>query len=146
MALALLMWKAIARSIDRRIAMCLLLMAALQVYVGGSVESWTVAGGFGQRRFIALTTVMVIGLSRRIEHQRAATPARRAILTAVTVLCVYWNLALIAEFATGLLDRQRLEPGKNAYDAFITLPRMAPSLAYRYLFDRRSFYQRPHGF
>ena len=37
-------------------------MVALQVYVGGSVESWTVAGAFGQRRFIALTTALVIGL------------------------------------------------------------------------------------
>ena len=52
-----------AGSAARRIgACCLLLMVALQVYVGGSVESWTVAGAFGQRRFIALTAVMVIGL------------------------------------------------------------------------------------
>ena len=36
-------------------------MVALQIYVGGSVESWTVAGAFGQRRFIALTAAMVIG-------------------------------------------------------------------------------------
>jgi hypothetical protein len=31
---------------------------------------------------------------------------------------------------------------RNAYDAFVTIPRMAPELAHRYLFDRRSFYQR----
>ena len=37
-------------------------MVALQVYVGGSVESWTVAGAFGQRRFVALTVLLVIGL------------------------------------------------------------------------------------
>jgi hypothetical protein len=61
----------------------------------------------------------------------------------VTVLAVYWNLALIAEFSIGLMDRQRLEPRKNAYDAFVTLPRMAPSLVYRYLFDRASFYKQP---
>jgi hypothetical protein len=130
---------------DRRkkqVGVCLLLMVALQIYVGGSVESWTVAGAFGQRRFIALTAAMVIGyaaLQQALRHR----PARRA-LTAVTVLAVYWNLALIAEFSVGLMDRQRLEPSKNAYDAFVTLPRMAPSLVYRYLFDRASFYkQRP---
>jgi hypothetical protein len=108
-------------------------MVALQIYVGGSVESWTVAGGFGQRRFIALTTAMVIGLS--------ALLARARVVTALVVLCTYWNLALIAEFSVGLMDRQKLEPGKNAYDAFVTLPRMAPSLVYRYLFDRASFYR-----
>ena len=72
----------------------------------------------------------------------ASTPARR-LVRAVTVLAVYWNLALTAEFSVGLMDRQRLEPGRNAYDAFVTLPRMAPSLVYRYLFDRESFYK--HG-
>ena len=41
----------------------------------------------------------------------------------LTVLAVYWNLALSAEFATSLMDRQQLEPRKNAYDAFVTLPR-----------------------
>ena len=119
----------------------LLLMVALQFYIGGSVESWTVAGGFGQRRLIAISTALVIGYAGlwSITRPRAAA---RAALVAATVIAVYWNLAMTAEFATGLMDRQGLEPRKNAYDAFVTLPRMAPSLAYRYLFDRSSFYQR----
>ena len=71
-----------------------------------------------------------------------ARSARRA-LAAIAIVFVYWNLALTAEFAIGLMDRQRLEPAKNAYDAFVTLPRMAPGLAYRYLFDRASFYRGP---
>jgi hypothetical protein len=131
----------------RRIAICLLIMVGLQIYVGGSVESWTVAGGFGQRRFIALSAAMVIGLSRlHAAPQRGALARRgRLLLGAIVILAVYWNLALTAEFATGLMDRQRLEPGKNAYDAIVTLPRMLPSLVYRYLFDRRSFYKGPHG-
>ena len=60
---------------NRQVAVCLLLMVALQIYVSGSVESWTVAGAFGQRRFIALTAAMVIGLrlrsQQRAEHRRA---------------------------------------------------------------------------
>ena len=42
-----------------------------------------------------------------------------------------------------LMDRQRLEPARNAYDAFVTLPLMAPGLVYRYLLDRSSFYKPP---
>ena len=123
-----------------RVVVCLLVMVALQIYSAGSVESWTVAGAFGQRRFIALTAVLVLGYAAL--RQALTQPARRA-LTIVTVLAVYWNLALIAEFSVGLMDRQRLEPRQNAYHAFVTLPRMAPSLVYRYLFDRASFYK--HG-
>jgi hypothetical protein len=126
----------------KQVGICLLLMLALQIYIGGSVESWTVAGAFGQRRFIALTCAMVIGYAAADAGVRAWSRNARRAFAAITVLAVYWNLALIAEFAIGLMDRQRLEPARNAYDALVTLPRMAPSLAYRYLFERPSFYKR----
>jgi hypothetical protein len=123
--------------------LCLLLMFALQVYISGSVDSWTVAGGFGQRRFVASTTLLAIGLSRLRAIATGSASARRGrwVLRTATALAVYWNIALTAEFATGLMDRQRLEPAKNAYDAVVTLPRQAPELAYRYVFDRQSFYR-----
>jgi len=129
----------VASGFSRTVAARMLLMIALQVYVGGSVESWTVAGAFGQRRFVALTSLLVIGLAGLLT--RLPRTQMRALMV-VAVVAAYWNVALIAEFATGLMDRQRLEPAKNAYDAFVTLPRQAPSLAYRYLFNRRSFYQK----
>jgi hypothetical protein len=123
----------------RRIGWCALLMVALQIYVSGSVESWTVAGAFGQRRFVALTILLTIGLAGLI----TAIPrgAWRPALAATLGVSVWWNVALIAEFGTGLMNRQRLELGKNAYDAFVTLPQRLPSLAYRYFLDRNSFYR-----
>jgi hypothetical protein len=128
----------------RRIALCMLLMVAFQVYIGGSVESWTVAGGFGQRRFVALSVLLIVGLAAGFSAlaARAASSgaAVRRTAIAIAVVAVYWNIALSAEFAIGLMDRQRLQPARNAYDAFVTIPREAPSLAYRYLFDRQSFY------
>jgi hypothetical protein len=142
-----LVWMAIAAHAEadggagRRVAACLLLLAALQVYVSGSVESWTVAGGFGQRRFVALTAVLVIGLAALA--RAAAAPTARRVLAAVVAVAIYWNVALTVEFAIGLMDRQRLSPAANAYDAFVTLPAQLPSLAYRYLFDRASFYRPP---
>ena len=117
---------------------CLVLMFVLQVYISGSVDSWTVAGGFGQRRFVALTTVLVIGVAAL-----ARPAAGRRLVVAAVVLTVYWNVALTVEFATRLMDRQRLEPAKNAYDAFVTLPVQGPSILYRYFVDRSSFYERP---
>ncbi|MEO8520059.1 MAG: hypothetical protein ABI603_01775 [Acidobacteriota bacterium] len=123
----------------RRIGTFLLLMAALQVYVSGAVASWTVAGAFGQRRFVALTLILVVGLAALGDAAR--TPVRRTALAVAMAVCVWWNVALMAEFGTRLMDRQRLEPRRNAYDAFVTLPRLAPDLASRYLLRRSSFYQ-----
>ena len=52
------------------------------------------------------------------------------------VICMWWNLGLMAQFGAGLMDRQRLEPVRNAYNTFVVVPRVLPALAYRYLFDR----------
>lgn len=127
---------------NRRVMVSLLIMVGSQVYIAGSVGSWTVAGAFGQRRFVCLTVILVIGLTALWNASRFP---RRGLGLAVA-LCVWWNVALMAQFATRLMDRQRLEPARNAYHAFVTLPLQAPSLVYRYLTDRESFYEsRPAG-
>ena len=73
---------------------------------------------------------------------RATAPrAVRAAAAAAVVVGVWWNLGLMAQFGAGLMDRQRLELGRNAYQTFVTIPARVPELAYRYLFARGSFYQ-----
>lgn len=125
----------------RRIAACALLMFAAQVYISGAVDSWSVAGAFGQRRFVAVTVLLVIGLSALWQHVSITRGALRAAGAVCVATCVWWNVALIALFATRMMDRQRLEPSRNAYAAFVTLPAMAPDLAWRYFTRRESFYQ-----
>jgi hypothetical protein len=61
------------------------------------------------------------------------------------VLALAWNLGLTIQFGAGLMDRQRLEPARNAYTTFVVLPRMLPDLAWRYVFDRASFYKAREG-
>jgi hypothetical protein len=127
------------RADARRIGACMLLMIALQVYVSGAVASWTVAGAFGQRRFVGVTIFLAVGLAALrewIRHDRGRVAANIAI-----AICVWWNLALTAEFGTSMMDRQKLELKRNAYDAFVTLPRIAPGLMYRYFTERASFYK-----
>jgi hypothetical protein len=86
-----------------------------------------------------LTIFMAIGLAALV---RIAGPGwRHWTLAAVVCACVWWNLGLIVQFGAGMMDRQAMDPSLNAYHNFVTLPRALPSLAYRYLFDRQSFYQ-----
>jgi hypothetical protein len=124
-----------------RLALSLAAVAAVQAYVTGAVQSWTLAGAFGQRRFVALTVVLVIGLAAVF----AAVRARRAVtvLAVATGLCLWWNLGLMVQFGAGMMDRQRLEPAKNAYNTFVTVPQRLPGIAWRYAFERQSFYQSP---
>ena len=128
----------------RPIAAALLLSLAGHVYISGCVESWTVAGAFGQRRFVAITALLVVGLAALWRRWMAANPSR-LLLAASLVVMVWWNLGLMALFGTRLMDRQRLELGRNAYDVFVTVPLRAPELAWRYIAQRESFYQAPAG-
>jgi len=127
------------RADARRIGGCMLLMVALQIYVSGAVASWTVAGAFGQRRFVGVTIILVVGLAALREWMR--TDRWRIATNVAIAVCVWWNLALTAEFGTSMMDRQKLELKRNAYDAFVTLPRTAPGLMYRYFTERASFYK-----
>lgn len=128
----------------RRIALLLLLAVGTQVYVSGSVESWTLAGAFGQRRFVGLTVCLVIGLAWLLALVPRGGPRRVAV--GACAIAVWWNLGLAFQFGAGLMNRQRLELGRNAYATFVDVPRRLPEFAWRYLFDRASFYEnRPDG-
>jgi hypothetical protein len=118
------------------------LMVLLQFYISGSVESWTVAGSFGQRRMVALTPLVVLGLAALMQawHNRNGL---RAVLAISVALAVWWNVGLMAQFGLHTMDRQRLTPRENARQTFLELPRSLPSLVWRYLFHRDSFYGLP---
>jgi hypothetical protein len=149
-ALAGLVWLAAAPAVSgprspadvRRIALCVLLSVALQIYVVGCVESWTVEGAFGQRRFVSLTPALVTGLAVLFDRARQWDVARRGLLTAIIVLCLWWNLGLAAAFGAHLMDRRRLALRDNAWTVFVAIPRDAPSLVWKYLTNRESFYNK----
>ena len=123
----------------RWMGFCVLLMALSQVYVAGSVESWMVAGAFGQRRFVVLTVLLVVGVAFLLS--KARTRLVRIALSLVIIVSVWWNLGLMVQFGAGWMDRQHLDLPKNAYNTFVTVPRRLPEIAYRYLFERQSFYR-----
>ncbi len=144
-----LIWLAVGRTRHAQpdaswVALVAIIMVGLQIYVSGSVESWTVAGSFGQRRFVALTPILALGLAVWIARARAASGPRRASSWArLIVVLVWWNLGLMAQFGLHLMDRQRLSLGRNARTTFVELPLEMPSLVARYFTDRASFYRQP---
>lgn len=145
LALGGLVWLALRRAPlphpdARWIAVVALIMVAGQVYISGVVESWTVAGSFGQRRFVNLTPLLTLGLAA-IFVASTGQRAIRAALAVVVALSIWWNIGLMAQFGLHRMDRQRLTLGENARQTFVVLPRELPGIVYRYLTDRDSFYR-----
>jgi hypothetical protein len=143
--IALVFAKSADRTLSGRswVGFICVVMIATQIYVAGSLDTWAGAGSFGQRRLVGLTVFLVMGLATLFQLIRRGWP--RYALVTLLFLSIWWNLGLTAQFGTGLMDRRRVEPGRNAYTNFVTLPRELPQLAYRYVFDRESFYQSRTG-
>jgi hypothetical protein len=149
-ALAGLVWLAAApdasvarwRPDVRRIALCGLISVFLEIYVVGSVESWTVEGAFGQRRFISMTPLLVLGLAVLVSRAEAWPSIRRRLLWTALALCVWWNLGLAVAFGAHLMDRRRIALGDNLRTVFVVIPSEAPSLVWKYLTNRESFYNK----
>jgi hypothetical protein len=110
-------------------------MTAIQIYVAGSVESWTVAGAFGQRRFVALTPVLTFGLAALLTEWASGRLVSLLTTIALVAAC-WWNIGVMAQFGAGMMNRQKLEPSRIAYNTFVVMPRALPRLAWRYVVDR----------
>lgn len=128
------------RAGTRRLGLLLLIVVATQIYVSGSVASWTLAGAFGQRRFVGITVCLVVGLAW-IWPRPGTARLPRVLAGVAAAAAVWWNVGLAMQFGTNRMDRQRLEPARNLRGTFLELPAELPSIAYRYLFDRASFYR-----
>jgi hypothetical protein len=145
LAVAGLGWLAFSRRVSptaRWIGRLAVLMFVLQVYITGSVESWTVAGSFGQRRFVATTPLLALGVAAVFSLWGDGRRAR-VFRTLVIVLAIWWNLGLMAQFGLHLMDRQRLALADNARVTFLELPTRMPAIVWRYLSDRSSFFGLP---
>ena len=104
----------------QRLGALLVLMCLAQIYTSGIVESWTVAGSFGQRRFVAsLLSVLTIGVATIL----AVTTHVWFSCTVMTllVLCVWWNVGLMAQFGMNRMDRQKLTLARNARLTFVEI-------------------------
>jgi hypothetical protein len=88
-----------------------------------------------------LTVLLVLGAAQVLVSARGR--ASQVTVAVVAAACLWWNLGLMAQFGAGMMDRQRLELRRNAYNTFVTVPARIPELAHRYLFNRGSFYQQP---
>lgn len=112
----------------------LLLAFLLQVWINGSVDSWTQAGAFGSRRFVSATPILAFGLAFVFDFLRRRAGAWAA--PAAIALAVWWNVSLMVQFGLRLMDRQRLEWPKVAINQVREVPARLGRTVALFLTDR----------
>ena len=93
---------------ERSSRRCSALGFLLQVWINGSVASWSLAGAFGARRFVSTTRDLRVG-SRDAAGSRAAAPRKVVVRGHADRLSCGGTSSLMVQFGLRLMDRQRLE-------------------------------------
>jgi hypothetical protein len=120
----------------RREAVPALLTATLllQVWINGSLDSWTQAGAFGSRRFVGATVVFAWGLAAMLLAETRVL--RRVVVAGCLGLFVWWNVSLMVQFGLRLMDRQRLEWPRVARNQVEEVPRRLGRVLLLFFTDR----------
>jgi hypothetical protein len=119
----------------REVVLALLTLGfATQVWINGSVESWTQAGAFGARRFVSSVAVLAWGLAWVVA--RGLERFGRRAVAAGLVLCAWWNVSLMVQFGLRLMDRQRLTWPRVALNQVVEVPPRLGRVAWLFFTDR----------
>ena len=118
----------------RGLAALLALGLLSQVWINGSIESWSQAGAFGSRRFVGVTVVFAWGLATLLDR---LVPRFGAVpVAAAMAVFAWWNVSLMVQFGLRLMDRQRLEWPRVAISQFTEVPPRLLRVAALFFTDR----------
>jgi hypothetical protein len=127
--------------IDRYLSLYLLVGFALYLYTIGCYEAWDGISSFGNRFFVSLTSLFILGLAALLDALAHAWTERRAALlarVAVAVL-VLWNMGLIFQWGVHLIPaRGPISWREAAYNQVAVVPEQASIAVYRYMTQRKS--------
>ena len=136
---------------DRATGVPLLGAFAACYYLVASYELWHGSSSFGNRFFVTLTPVFVIGLAVLLDgvHEAMGWIAPRLrwpVLAAPLALLAAWNLGLMFQWGTGMMPRQgAVDPAVVARNQVDGVPRRIASFALRYLRSREEAAQEPRA-
>lgn len=125
---------------NRELSLYLALAFAALLYVIGCYPSWDGLSSFGNRYFVGLTPVFVLGLAALFDGiERAWNRRRAAIVSATaTAVLILWNLGLIFQWGTHLIpSRGPISWRDTAYNQFALVPADASQTVKNYLTHRK---------
>ena len=79
-----------------------LIAFAVLVWVNGSAHDWAGGWAFGGRRFVSLLGALAPGLALALAWMRRRT---LVVLAPVMVICIGWNVVLMADYHDGRIPR-----------------------------------------
>jgi hypothetical protein len=125
---------------DRELAVYSVVVFAALLYTIGCYQDWDGLSSFGNRFFVTLTPIFVLGLAAFCDAlERAWSERRAAIVSAsATAVLILWNLGLVFQWGTHLIPaRGPISWRDAAYNQFAVVPVEASQTVKNYLTRRK---------
>jgi hypothetical protein len=135
----------ILRRRDRTLAWYLIALFAAYLYAIGCYQNWDGLSSFGNRFFVSLTSVFVIGLAAFLDSLERAWNEKGALIVSAsaTAVLILWNLGLIFQWGTHLIPaRGPISWRDAAYNQFAVVPAQASQSLKNYLTHRSQMMNR----
>ena len=123
---------------DRALALALICAFLATWYISAVYSTGPARGSFGARRFLSCTPVYLLGLTAFYHMPRGRGWA--AVVPILSFVGIWWNLGLIVQFVTGLMDRQQLQLSPILYNQILVVPGRLLDVVYRLIFQRHTFF------
>jgi hypothetical protein len=130
---------------EAKIGLSLLSVFILYVYAIGSYEDWDGISSFGNRFFVSLTPIFVVGLAGFFHWLATAWEKRKAIWAAglATALFIAVNFGMMFQWGMHLIPpRGPISFGRAAYNEVAVVPGMAAEMVKDYLTGRGALMRR----
>ena len=135
----------ILRRRERMLAWYLIALFAAYLYAIGCYQNWDGLSSFGNRFFVSLTSIFVIGLAAFFDGLERAWNKKRALIVSVsaTAVLTLWNLGLIFQWGTHLIPARGPVSWRDAaYNQFAVVPADASQAVRNYLAHRSQMMNR----
>jgi hypothetical protein len=125
---------------DRALSLYSVLAFAFYLYAIGCYEDWAGISSFGNRFFVSLTPLFILGLAAFFDRLAEALPELRAatFAAALTTALIIWNLGLVFQWGTHLIPaRGPISWHDAAYNQVAVVPVQAARTLETYLTGRK---------
>ena len=131
--------------LDQNLSDYLLVGFALYLYTIGCYQDWDGISSYGNRFFVSLTSIFIVGAAALLDALARAFTERRAALLArcTAAILVLWNAGLIFQWGIHLIPaRGPISWSEAAYNQVTVVPKEASVAVYRYMTERKSLMKR----
>ena len=133
------------RKRDRIVSLYSIIVVMVFLYVIGCYPDWDGISSFGNRFFVPLTSLFIIGLAAFFDWFARAWQERRAAISAATATCIImlWNLGLMFQWGMHLVpERGPISWRDAAYNQVNVVPEEAATMLKAYLTGRGALMER----